>query len=52
MADRSPIRFSDDSIRGWKAAPTVGEDNRYVYLELLGLTEEEFSSYSEKGVIG
>ena len=52
MADRSPIRFSDDSIRGWKAAPTLGEDNRYVYLELLGLTEEEFSFYSEKGVIG
>jgi benzylsuccinate CoA-transferase BbsF subunit len=52
MADRSPIRFSDDSVTGWKAAPTLGEDNRYVYMELLGLTEEEFSFYSEKGVIG
>jgi benzylsuccinate CoA-transferase BbsF subunit len=52
MADRSPIRFSDDSVAGWKAAPTLGEDNRYVYMELLGLTEEEFSSYVEKGVIG
>jgi crotonobetainyl-CoA:carnitine CoA-transferase CaiB-like acyl-CoA transferase len=52
IADRSPIKFNDDSVAGWKAAPTLGEDNRYVYMELLGLTEEEFSSYVEKGVIG
>ena len=52
MTDRSPIRFSDSSVIGWKAAPTLGEDNRYVYMELLGLTEKEYSSYIEKGVIG
>jgi hypothetical protein len=29
----------------------LGEDNRYVYRELLGFTEEELSSYVEKGII-
>jgi len=37
---------------GWKAAPLLGEDNRYVYMELLGLTEGELASYIEKGIIG
>ena len=50
-SDRSPIRFEGDSHAIWKAAPLLGEDNGYVFLELLGLTESEFSSYIEKGVI-
>ena len=52
VADRSPIRFEDDSTVDWKPAPQLGEDNRYVFLELLGLTESELSSYAEKGIIG
>jgi crotonobetainyl-CoA:carnitine CoA-transferase CaiB-like acyl-CoA transferase len=52
ISDRSPIRFEEDSTAGWKAAPQLGEDNRYVFLELLGLTENELSSYTEKGIIG
>jgi len=52
VSDRSPIRFEEDSTVGWKAAPQLGEDNRYVFLELLGLTEGELSSYAEKGIIG
>ena len=52
LSDRSPIRFKEDLTADWKAAPLLGEDNRYVFLELLGLTEGEFSSYTEKGVIG
>jgi crotonobetainyl-CoA:carnitine CoA-transferase CaiB-like acyl-CoA transferase len=52
LSDGSPIRFRDNPIVGWKAAPLLGEDNRYVYIELLGLTESEFSSYVEKGIIG
>jgi len=50
-SDRSPIRMSDSSTEGWKAAPLLGEDNRYVYAELLGMEEQEFSSYVEKGII-
>jgi crotonobetainyl-CoA:carnitine CoA-transferase CaiB-like acyl-CoA transferase len=52
ISDGSPIKFRDNPVAGWKAAPLMGEDNRYVYRELLGLTESEFSSYVEKGVIG
>jgi crotonobetainyl-CoA:carnitine CoA-transferase CaiB-like acyl-CoA transferase len=52
ISERSPIRFEEDSTVGWKTAPQLGEDNRYVFLELLGLTESELSSYKEKGVIG
>jgi crotonobetainyl-CoA:carnitine CoA-transferase CaiB-like acyl-CoA transferase len=52
FSDRSPIRFEENQAANWKAAPLLGEDNRYVFLELLGLTESELSSYAEKGVIG
>ena len=52
ISERSPIRFKEDVSPGWKAAPTLGEDNRYVFLELLGLTESELSDYAEKGIIG
>ena len=51
VSDMSPIRFKDNPTAGWKAAPLLAEDNRYVYKELLGLTESELSSYIEKGVI-
>ncbi len=51
LSDRSPIRFGEDENIDWKAAPQLGEDNRYVFRELLGLTEEEFSRYREKGII-
>jgi crotonobetainyl-CoA:carnitine CoA-transferase CaiB-like acyl-CoA transferase len=51
LNDRSPIRFVEDETVYWKAAPQLGEDNRYVFRELLGLTEEEFLYYREKGVI-
>ena len=51
-SDASPIKFGESSNMGWKAAPLLGEDNRYVYMELLGLTEGELASYIEKGIIG
>ncbi len=51
ISEASPIRFEDGPEAGWKAAPLLGQDNRYVFRELLGLTEEEFSSYMEKGII-
>lgn len=51
ITDRSPIRFVGDEIVNWKAAPQLGEDNRYVFRELLGMTEEEYLNYREKKVI-
>lgn len=51
LNDRPPIRFTEDETGSWKAAPQLGEDNRYVFRELLGLTEEELLHYRENGVI-
>jgi crotonobetainyl-CoA:carnitine CoA-transferase CaiB-like acyl-CoA transferase len=51
-SDASPMKFSDSVTADWKTAPLLGEDNRYVYMELLGMTEGELFSYIEKGVIG
>ncbi|MFC1867344.1 CaiB/BaiF CoA transferase family protein [Thermodesulfobacteriota bacterium] len=50
-ADSHPIRFADQSGRNWKPAPLLGEDNRYVYGSLLGLSEKDISLYMKKGVI-
>ena len=52
VSDGTPIKMGGDCLVGWKRAPLLGEDNEYVYLELLGLTEGEFRSYVEKGIIG
>jgi crotonobetainyl-CoA:carnitine CoA-transferase CaiB-like acyl-CoA transferase len=51
IADASPIRFKKSSRGQWKPAPLLGEDNEYVYGELLGFREEEFSSYVKRGII-
>jgi len=51
QTDTSPIRFSGAKNGSWKAAPSLGEDNYYVYGELLGLTQEEIKRYIEKGII-
>jgi len=51
VSDGSPIKLRQTVARKWKAAPALGEDNRYVYLDLLGLTEAEFLSYVRKKII-
>ncbi len=51
VGDASPIKFKKNSRDKWRPAPLLGEDNRYVYTELLGFTEGELSSYIEKGII-
>ena len=52
ISDASPIKFAGGTRGDWKAAPLLGEDNQYVYLELLGLTEKELSSYIKRGIVG
>jgi benzylsuccinate CoA-transferase BbsF subunit len=46
------FRYSDATWRASRPAPCLGQDNRYVYEELLGLTESEVESLVEEGVIG
>lgn len=52
ISEASPIKFTDSTTADWRAAPLLGEDNRYVYIELLGLRERELSSYIERGIVG
>jgi crotonobetainyl-CoA:carnitine CoA-transferase CaiB-like acyl-CoA transferase len=52
ISNKSPIGFKDNPKDDWNAAPLLGEDNRYVFMELLDFTEKELSSYIEKGIIG
>ncbi len=50
IADANPIRLSD-SPPSYRPAPLPGQDNEYVYGELLGLTKDEMNSLKEQGVI-
>jgi crotonobetainyl-CoA:carnitine CoA-transferase CaiB-like acyl-CoA transferase len=51
ITDAPPIHFEQEPAVDWKAAPLLGEDNRYVYKELLGFTENELSNYMDRGII-
>lgn len=51
ISDSTPIRFKDNPNIHWKAAPLLGEDNRYVFMELLGFKEDDLSLYIERGII-
>ncbi len=50
--DSTPIRLSRTPAQFGRAAPLLGQDNRYVYQELLGIGDQELSRYIEDGVIG
>ena len=50
--DSSPIKLSDTPAHFHRAAPLLGQDNCYVFGELLGLSEQQLSWYIEKGIIG
>lgn len=49
--DRSPVRFKNMDAPPLKGSPLLGRDNRQVFVDLLGLTEEEYGRYIENGVI-
>lgn len=49
--DTSPINFINSPKGPWKASPLLGEDNHYVYKELLGLSEDTIFSYIDRGII-
>jgi crotonobetainyl-CoA:carnitine CoA-transferase CaiB-like acyl-CoA transferase len=51
MADAFPAIFTGTRTPPWKVAPLLGEDNHYVFIELLGLEEGDLSSYVERGII-
>ncbi len=50
ITDNSPIRFVNSPGISRKASPRFGQDNYYVYGELLGMQEKEIQNYISKGV--
>ncbi len=52
ISDAPPIRFTEGTTGHWKSAPLLGEDNQYVFDDLLGLKDGELSSYVERGIVG
>jgi len=51
FSDRSALWPWREKQTGWRAAPQLGEDNHYVFVELLGHSDASFQSLIEKGVI-
>ncbi len=45
------VRWTGPALRWRRAAPGLGEDNEYVYQELLGLTDEEYAGLRDEGHI-
>jgi benzylsuccinate CoA-transferase BbsF subunit len=50
-ADASPIHLSGTPARYTRTAPQPGQDNLYVYRDLLGLGEAEIARLQDQGVI-
>jgi benzylsuccinate CoA-transferase BbsF subunit len=51
LADACPIKLSDSPAEYRQAAPTRGQDNDYVYRQLLCLSEDEIERLKKDGVI-
>jgi len=51
ISDAVPIRLSETPARYSRAAPLLGQDNEYVYGELLGLSETELTELKKQGII-
>jgi len=50
VSDANPIRLSETPPR-YRPAPLLGQDNGYIYGELLGLSQGEMNKLKEQGVI-
>jgi benzylsuccinate CoA-transferase BbsF subunit len=51
VSDASPVRLSSTPAGYTRPAPLPGQDNDYVYRELLGLSEAEMAGLKKKKVI-
>lgn len=50
-SDATPIKLSDAPARYSRAAPTHGQDNDYIYKQLLNMSESEISGLRRQGII-
>ena len=46
-----PVDFDGMSADNWRSGPLLGEDNEYVFKELLGVADDEFAELTASGVI-
>ena len=51
VSDAVPIRLSETPAKYSRAAPLLGQDNEYVYGELLGLSRGELTELKKQGII-
>ena len=51
ISDAVPVRLSDTLARYTRSAPVLGQDNAYVYGELLGMSEGELAELKEQSVV-
>jgi benzylsuccinate CoA-transferase BbsF subunit len=51
FTDASPVRLSDTPAKYRRAAPEPGQDNDYVYRQLLGITPDDINSLRKKHII-
>lgn len=47
-----PIKYNGERLQHFSPAPLLGQDNEYVFKELLGVSEEEYKALEEKKIIG
>ncbi len=47
----TPIAFSETVQENWRSAPLLGEDNHYVFGEVLGLSDDELAELEAEGAI-
>jgi crotonobetainyl-CoA:carnitine CoA-transferase CaiB-like acyl-CoA transferase len=47
----TPIRFSDTEQDNWRSGPLLGEDNEYVFKQLVGVPDDEYDELQAEGVI-
>jgi crotonobetainyl-CoA:carnitine CoA-transferase CaiB-like acyl-CoA transferase len=46
-----PVRFDAMSADNWRSGPMLGEDNEYVFKELLGIGDDELADLAAAGAI-
>jgi crotonobetainyl-CoA:carnitine CoA-transferase CaiB-like acyl-CoA transferase len=47
----TPIQFSSMGQDNWRSGPLLGEDNEYVFKDIVGVTDEEYGELQAEGVI-
>ncbi len=51
LFEGTPMTLSRTVPENWRSAPLLGEDNDYVFGEILGLRPRRLAEFSEAGVI-